>query len=331
MKTFRLLSVVALALLVCSGGIARGQAHHDNVVIVLDASGSMRSKMPGASMSKMDAAKGALKAILQKLPPSTQVGLLVFSAAGLKPENEWVCPLGPRDDATLLPAIDRLEGGNGTPLGAYLKRAADRLLEERAKQFGYGSYRMLVLTDGEAQDQNLVDRYTPEIMARGITLDVIGVAMSRDHTLATKAHSYRRANDPESLNRALREVFAEVAASGTDLTRSEAFDALAPLPAETVSAMIQALCASGNHPIGTQSASSKPASPRPTAAVPPTTAPKAAAPPTTAPRPANRATPPIPIRHHSSSPGFRLNFVVMIAGGVVILLFLKKIFQGTRQ
>jgi hypothetical protein len=148
-------------------------------------------------------------------------------------------------------AIDAPRPHGATPLGAYIKRGADRLLEARAKQFGYGTFRLLIVTDGEAQDQALVDRYTPEVMARGITVDVIGVGMRKNHTLATRVHSYRSANDPAALKRALAEVFAEVGSSRTDAAAdAEAFATLAPLPAEVAAAMIQALSTSGNQPIG---------------------------------------------------------------------------------
>ena len=326
MKTFCMVSAVVLAVLASSTRPALGQASYDNVVIVLDASGSMKSPMSGTGMSKIEAAKRALKAVLEKLPQSTHLGLLVFSAKDLR--DDWVCPLGPRHDETLLPAIDRIEPNQDTPLGRYLKKAADRLLEERAKQFGYGSYRMLVLTDGEAQDQPLVDRYTPEIMARGITLDVIGVAMKQDHTLATKAHSYRRANDPEALARAVREVFAEVSGAGNDVTLAEAFDFLKAIPSETASAMIQALCNSGNHPIGTQPAVAKPPTvlkpaPAPTAVAPVATAPV----PKVVRSPAPFVPPPPPPSHR---PGpFKIPFAPIILL-IVLAVVAKRLIGGRR-
>lgn len=222
--------------------------HHDCVVVVLDASGSMRGTLAGSKMDKMSAAKSALKEVLASVPASTYIGLLVFSANNLK--NDWVYPLGPRIDADLARAIELPQAGSGTPLGQYIKMGADRLLEERTKQFGYGTYRLLVVTDGEAGDQNLVERYTPDVVSRGITMDVIGVGMSARHTLATKVHSYRAANDPASLKRALADVFAEVASNDGDTAQNAAFDMIAPIPAEVASAAIQALATSGDHPIG---------------------------------------------------------------------------------
>ncbi len=260
-----------LALGVCALlGIVRpacGQEYHDNVVIVLDASGSMGDPLAGTGIRKMDAAKTALKTVLKQVPARTHIGLLVFSSANLK--DHWAYPLGARDDAALTRAIDLPQPGRDTPLGRYLKIAADRLLEERAKQFSYGTYRLLIVTDGEAQDQNLVDRYTPEVMARGITLDVIGVGMNQAHTLARKAHSYRRANDPASLQRAVAEVLAEVSKPQSDTAGAEAFASIAPIPTEVAAAAIQALSTSGNQPIGIRSETAKPTPPAPPRTQPP--------------------------------------------------------------
>lgn len=232
----------------CAGPVLAAAAN-DYIVIVLDASGSMGRPMRSENVRKIDSAKAALREVLGQVPDTTQVGLLVFSARGLG-SAEWLYPLGPRDDTALTAAIDRPEPGGGTPLGANLKKAADRLLEEREKQFGAGTYRLLVVTDGEANDPTLVDRYTPEIVARGIRVDVIGVDMAQDHTLATRVHSYRRANDTQALKQAISEVFGEVGSTGTDTADEEAFAALAPIPIDVASAMVQALSKLNNRPIG---------------------------------------------------------------------------------
>ena len=128
----RSLSALALGLLLVNAPVSAQEAV-DNVVIVLDGSGSMAGSLPGSKMNKMTAAKAALKQVLKSVPESTHIGLLVFSAKGV--ETDWIYPLGPRDDAKLMQAIDRPQPGGGTPLGAYLKKGTDRLLEERAKQF----------------------------------------------------------------------------------------------------------------------------------------------------------------------------------------------------
>lgn len=214
----------------------------DNVVVVVDASGSMGAPMGGST--RMSVAKNALKQVLDQIPDTTHVGILVF------PRGDWVYPLGPRKESMLAGAIDSIQSGGGTPLGDYMKRGADALLEARKKQFGYGTYRLLVVTDGEAGDARQVEAYTPDIISRGITIDVIGVEMASRHTLATKVHSYRNANDPESLKQAISEVFAEVASGDAGPGGENAFELITDLPEATASAMLQSLSTSGNQPIG---------------------------------------------------------------------------------
>lgn len=310
---------LAFALLLShpGGAVARAEEYHDNVVIVLDASGSMKDLMPGGQVAKIAAAKAALKTVLQHVPTNTYIGLLVFSARNVR--DPWIYPLGPRRDDDLLRAIDLPDPFGNTPLGHYLKVGADRLLQERAKQFGYGSYRLLIVTDGEAQDQNLVDRFAPDVLARGITMDVIGVAMSQDHTLARKAHSYRRANDPASLQRAVAEVLAEVSKPKNDLAQADAFALLAPIPDAIALAALQALSTSGNHPIGESPAVTK-RGPGPSAQAP-------ASPPPNTPPPRN--PPSSPAGHHPRG-GFSGSVLWLIALFAVITV-LRRLFRAFRR
>ncbi len=48
-----------------------------------------------------------------------------------------------------------------------MKMAADALLELRDRQ-RYGTYKLLIVTDGEATDGHLVEQYLPEIQAAGL-------------------------------------------------------------------------------------------------------------------------------------------------------------------
>ena len=236
------LGLVALSLWLTPLGQAEVQVT-DNVVVVVDASGSMGTPMNRTNSDRMSVAKDALKQVLGQIPDSTHVGVLVF------PNGNWVYPLGPRNDEQLNGAIDSIRSGGGTPLGTYMKQGADALLDARKKQFGYGTYRLLVVTDGEANDADLVEGYTPDIISRGITIDAIGVEMPSRHTLATKVHSYRSADDPESLQQAITEVFAEVSGSDTGTSGEDAFEMIADLPGETASAMLKTLSTTGNEPI----------------------------------------------------------------------------------
>jgi von Willebrand factor type A domain len=178
------------------------------VVVVLDDSGSMRQRMQTdqGALQRIEVAKNALSRVVTQLPDNTQLGILLLNQN--QRGNRWLVPLGPLDIKRCLASIQKIRADGGTPLGASIKTATDALLEARQRKV-YGNFRLLVVTDGEATDADLLANYLPDVLSRGITLDVIGVDMSADHSLAGRAHSYRRAGDAASLENALREVFAE--------------------------------------------------------------------------------------------------------------------------
>lgn len=223
---------------------------YDNVVILLDGSGSMDD--PLGRVRKIDAAKKAIKKVVSGIPDTTRIGVLVFSQ-DLGPQRAWVYDLGEKDMRKLSSAIDPVRPNGGTPLGTYIKYAADRLLQQRENQYNYGTYKLLVVTDGEASGNGEYERmikYAPEVVSRGITLDVIGVGMPRGHALQSFANSYRNANDPKSLESAVTQVFAEI--GGNDDEVSEDFELLSGLPDGSILPIIEAISksSSSNHPIG---------------------------------------------------------------------------------
>ena len=114
----------------------------------------------------------------------------------------------------------------------------------------------MIVTDGEASDQDLVDRYLPEIKARGVVTDVIGVDMDGDHSLATQVNTYRRADDPGSLAQAIAKVFAESSDDSGAAGESD-YDLLAGLNDEVAAAAVTSLSTTSNQPIGVAAAQSR--------------------------------------------------------------------------
>lgn len=238
MKQIKVSFLLLCVFIFVQTSIADNGVHTDNIVIILDASGSMQDKFRAdETKSKMDAAKEALKEVLAKVPEGTNIGLLVFSGRNIR--DEWVYPLGPKDTARIIAAIDLPQPEGGTPLGRYMRIGANRLLEQREKQYNYGNYRLLIVTDGEAQDQAKIEQYTPEILNRQIRVDVIGVDMKTDHKLATDADSYRRADNPGELVAAVSQILAETGGTGTDIDGEDAFEYIAPLSSEVALDLIQ--------------------------------------------------------------------------------------------
>ena len=220
----------------------------DNIVVVLDASGSMAAPMTGSTDPRMDVAKSALLEVVEQLSAETNLGLLVFGGTGRG--GNWVYPLSPVEPNAFARGLAGVAPAGGTPLGQFIMLGANRLLEQRESQNGYGTYRLIVVTDGEAGDPELVERYTPQALARGITVEVIGVDMMADHSLARQVHAYRRADDPASLTRALVSSIAEVSFSQDDTTSDDGFELIAALPDGVAAVALGALRQSGNEPLG---------------------------------------------------------------------------------
>jgi hypothetical protein len=288
----------------------------DNIVIILDASGSMNNIMPGTPRSKMQTAKDALTKVLNNIPASTQVGLLVFS--GRNKSNDWLQPLGPMNQSRLnetLQALARLTPDGSTPLGKYLKIGADRLLEQRKKQLNFGTCTLLIVTDGQATDMALVNGHTPDILSRGIRMDVIGVAMDDDHSLAHKVHRYRRADNPEALDQAIAQTMAEVGSRSTDgNSDDESFSLIKALPDGIPQAVIKSLTTYNDKPIhfthGNATNAAQPA-PKPT--------------------PVNGATPrpmPVTTTHQTNT---RFSWVMTLFVVIIIINVLKTIFRKARS
>ncbi len=215
----------------------------NTVVVILDDSGSMKQAMPSGIL-RIDAAKQALTAVLSQLPPDTRVGVLTLNTK-LNGEH-WIVPMGKIGDAVWKEPITKIKAEGGTMLGEFSKVATDELLKLRAAN-RYGSYRLLIVTDGEATDPAVLSSYLPDILSRGLTLDVIGVSMAGEHSLASLAHSYRSADDAKSLTAAISDVFAETA--GDDQSSQSDFELLEALPEGVSEEVIKSLTVVNNDPV----------------------------------------------------------------------------------
>ena len=306
----------------------------DNVVVVLDASGSMRESLRGRDgqrRSRMEAAQDAIITVLRNLPPRTNVGVLVFSGSNVEGEAvsassnrrgslsaRWLQPLGPLNLAELEPRLRRIRPSGGTPLGMAMAEGADALLAQRKGQFGYGTFRLLIVTDGEANDARLLERNLPDVMSRGFRVDAIGVGMKTTHSLARKVSSYRSADDEQALTRAVQEVLGEVgsAAAGQDASGDETFAAIASLPNEVSMAFINALRPGGDQPIGQPADAASPDAPPQPAS--PAQAASASPPPQPPPSPPPAQTPP-----PGGSPGMSVGTVALVAAFIGLFIMAK--------
>ena len=213
----------------------------DNVVIVLDDSGSMNESMRSGG-TRIQAAKNALSEVLKHFKSDTKLGVLLLNGARTK--EHWVVPLEPLSPDKAIRLVNSVRADGGTPLGDRIRDGADALLRLREKQY-YGNYRLLIVTDGEANDSKLLAQYLPDVLSRGIIVDAIGVDMKQDHSLATRVHSYRRADDPIALEKAVQEVFAE-RVDATNGSSKDDFALLDALDNETAKEVLKELSKPNN-------------------------------------------------------------------------------------
>jgi uncharacterized protein YegL len=236
-----LASCIAIALSWTLGSLAHAT---DHVVIILDDSGSMNETMAG-NIRKMDAAKRALAKVVEQIPDSTNVGILLLN--GARSSNHWLVPLGALDKKNATGKVNSIGANGGTPLGEAMRIASDQLLQARNKSV-YGTYRLIVVTDGEATDKVLLDQYLPDILSRGLIVDAIGVNMQGNHSLATQVHSYRRADDEAALSNAIVEILAESTGDNSGSSDSD-FELLNALNDVDAGEILKALAKPNNDPV----------------------------------------------------------------------------------
>jgi Ca-activated chloride channel family protein len=180
---------------------------------VLDGSGSMAEnpamKCNGSASSqfssKIDGARWAIREFLQKVPPADLVGLYVFDGQG----QREVVPLATNNREAFLAAVDRVRVNGGTPLAEAIIAGVDRLVAQRRRQLGYGEFRLVVVTDGEATGRRLDDG-TSYALANRIPIYTIGFCVGSSHTLFRSSVAYRAANSAEEVKRGLEETLGEL-------------------------------------------------------------------------------------------------------------------------
>jgi Ca-activated chloride channel homolog len=189
-------------LTVLAVAMARPQAAVDlprqegTVILAFDVSASMTAD--DLKPTRMDAAKAAAKAFVQKQPPSVVIGVVAFSDAGLSvqvPSN---------DQGTVLAAIDRLTPAHGTSLGQGILAALSAVARAEADTpADYYSNRspaptpsptpvppgthtsavIVLLTDGENNESPDPLTAAQAAADRGVRIDTVGIGSPGGTTL----------------------------------------------------------------------------------------------------------------------------------------------------
>ena len=139
--------VAALLLALAGSAPARAASSPTAVDIVMDSSGSMQAPA-GNGQSKIDAAKGAIRALVDRLPAGSPVGVRVYGATvpntdkvrGCQ-DTQSVIPVGPLDAAKAKAAIAGYAAKGYTPIALGLRKAAADLPK-------HGERTIVLVTDG---------------------------------------------------------------------------------------------------------------------------------------------------------------------------------------
>lgn len=175
-----------------------------NFVFVIDGSGSMGDRIPGQSQfaDKLEGAKWAVEQFLAQVPDDVQLGLIIFDGRGARE----VLEIGPNNRTEFLSAVQAMSAGGGTPLYQSVVLGVDQLVAQYKKQLGYGEFRLVVVSDGQAY--SIVDAGLYAEKYR-IPLYTIGLCMEEEHELVKWSVWYRSAQNMSDLAKALTETLAE--------------------------------------------------------------------------------------------------------------------------
>ena len=181
-----------------------------NFYFIFDGSGSMSESLNKQCKgdqrfgSRLEGAKWAVEQFLPLMPHDVNLGLWVFDSYG----NSERVLLGSDNRDKFLAEVQKTKAGGNTPLTESIEQGVNRLVEQRDKQLGYGEFRLIVVTDGQATGRPLpqaVD-YARE---RHIPIYTIGLCIGEKHELRKYSVSYRAADSIEALKHGLEETLAE--------------------------------------------------------------------------------------------------------------------------
>lgn len=171
--------------------------------IVLDDSGSMGSDMNDAKLAVV----GALDAMAD----SDRVAVLALNSGTVLPFTTVA-----EARTTLPPALNPIRSDGSTPLTDAIRNAQGLLEAEAATVRGFGTFRLIVTTDGEADNGAALDSAIEDLAAgTPIQLTTIGIGISGGHVLRREdLGSFVDVDNVAALQTALQAAVAE----NTDFT-----------------------------------------------------------------------------------------------------------------
>lgn len=199
--------------LVFSLQTAQAQTTPTYIQLILDASGSMYSKLPDGS-SRITVAKTVLSNFISQLPadPNLNVGLRIYGA-GLSgaegcQDSSLVLPMNGLERNTLQMQVAQTKPKGVTPIAYSLEQAAQDFPQDNSKKL------IVLVTDGQESCRGNLAKTLEVFKARGITVDLRIVGIDLDENAKKSFQgigTFENARSSAELAAALGRTIAQVA------------------------------------------------------------------------------------------------------------------------
>jgi|SRR3989344_176162 len=170
-----------------------------SLVLVFDGSGSMRSSLYEA--------KTAIGTYVKALPVDISLGLVVFDERGLRKVADLST-----DRELFQKGVQSVVARDNTPLGEAVETAYLMLAAQAKKLNARGEYHLVVVTDGEADSNELLENNVKAIVGNSpVKLFTIGFKIGTNHVLNRPGPQVRyvSADNEAQLRQGLQKVLAE--------------------------------------------------------------------------------------------------------------------------
>lgn len=234
LSTFVLVTLLSLSAVAQEPGKPTGKR---DLLIVIDCSGSMMGQTPDGVV-KLEAAKGVLGKLIEKLPDDLNVGLIAYghrlmaSDPGTCTDIELVVPVVATDKANLAAKVKALKGMGRTPIAGSLTKAGEIL-----KALGTDRDKsLIVVTDGVETCGGDPKAAAAALQALGIKLDlvVIGFDLAESEAKAIAAIAeagkgkYLDAKSAKDLEKAFEKANEAVVVKAPEVGKDEILGQGAP-------------------------------------------------------------------------------------------------------
>jgi len=177
-----------------------------NWVLVLDNSGSMNTTSCSGKETRMVAGGKAVINFARQRPANDNFGLVLFSSGATA---LVAAPLG-RDRKLFETEVTKASPDYATPLGPAIELAYYELMKQYQRQGGYGTYHIVVVTDGEANRGRDPEPLVKEVVKKSpVQVHTVGFCTGAGHRLNLPGYAtYATADNAEQINKALLAVLA---------------------------------------------------------------------------------------------------------------------------